>query len=318
MEAQLQCPSCLCADILEKGQIPVPEIIDYYTDNGIDVRYLFKGIDTLYRKECRECGLQFFRPIVLGDDHYYHCLQQGDWYYLDDKPEYDYAARFIGPEDKVLDVGSGRGAFSKKLHCKFYQGLEFSESAVELAAKDGINVIPELSDEHAKRKPGFYDVVASFQVLEHVSDAMGFLKGSIDCLRTGGKLIIAVPNCDSFIEWRKNFMNIPPHHQLLWTEKSLLKLAQIHHLKVVDVNKERVSEVHRESFYSALLLSIKDKISPSNRDVKVNFAPVAQQSAPAHRDLSHRAADLLKVCFRAVKLHRFFAGHTITVVYEKQ
>jgi hypothetical protein len=52
--------------------------------------------------------------------------------------------------------------------------------------------------------------------------------------------------------------------------------------------------------------------------VKVNFAPVAQQSVPAHRDLSHRAADLLKVCFRAVKLHRFFAGHTITVVYEKQ
>lgn len=316
MKAELKCPSCECTKVRKTRTIPAREIIDYYSDNGIDVAYLFKGIEELTQYECEDCSLGFFWPIVLGDDHYYHCMQQGDWYYLDEKPEYDYVAQFIGPKDKVLDVGSGRGAFSHKLHCQLYQGIEFSESAVALAAKDGVNVIAESVEQHALRRKEFYDVVVTFQVLEHVAEADSFLKGVVDCLRPGGKLAIAVPNCRSFVEWRKNLLNIPPHHQLHWNEQALRKLADIHHLKVWRVCKERVSEVHRESFYSTLLQCLKDKISPSNTTVNRNFAHTAKTEPP--KDLSHSLANAVKCLFRLVRLHRFFVGHTITVIYEKK
>ena len=324
LDPNILCPNCGSHDVYEIEIIPTADLINYYKDNGMDVRYLFEKREVLHKLRCGECSLVFFSPVVLGDDFFYSCLQKGDWYYQDEKPEYDYVASLIKPTDKVLDVGSGRGAFSKKIKCDFYQGLEFSESAVKLAEKDGINVIPEMVQDHAQKRSEYYDVVSSFQVLEHVSDARGFLEGSVKCLRRGGILTVAVPNCESFLEWRKNYLNMPPHHQLHWNEKALRKIAQVHGLKIKQVYKEPVSEIHRESFYSILLQTMRDKLAGVKED-RINFAPqTARDSAESFsewrekRDFAHRVADLLIKGFRLIRLHRLFVGHTITAVYEKR
>ena len=324
-ETKLFCPSCSQEKVEKIESIPTRLIQEYYAENGVDVGYLFENVENLDRYQCGECGLQFFRPVVLGDDRYYRSMQQGDWYYLEEKPEYDYVAKWIGAEDRVLDVGSGRGAFSRKIGSPFYQGLEFSQSAVELAAKEGVNVIPESVEDHARSHAGQYDVVCVFQVLEHVAHPKEFLEGCVACLKKGGKLAIAVPNSRSFLEWRRNYLNIPPHHQLLWSERSLSKLAQLHDLQVLEIYKEKVTEIHRESFYSTLLLSLGDKILPGRissvkgsqfgNHAAGNEEPSAQQGG---KDLAHRAADVVKDCFRLVKLHRFFDGHTVTAIYQKK
>lgn len=321
----LVCPSCSAEKVERKEAIASQLIEEYYAENGVDVRYLFEDVSLLRRYGCEDCGLQFFQPVVLGDDRYYQAMQKGDWYYLEEKPEYDYVAKWIEAEERVLDVGSGRGAFSRKINSSFYQGLEFSQSAVELAAREGVNVITESVEEHAQKHQGAYDVVCAFQVLEHVAQPKTFLEGCIGCLKSGGKLAIAVPNSQSFLEWRRNYLNLPPHHQLLWSEKSLLKLAEVHNLEVVEIYKEKVSKIHRESFYSTLLLSLGDKILPGrissvkgsqfgNRNGGTQ-EPSAQQG---EKGLAHRAADLLKDCFRLIKLHRFFDGHTVTAIYQKK
>ena len=114
--------------------------------------------------------------------------------------------------------------------------------------------------------------------MEHVSDARGFLEGSVKCLRRGGILTVAVPNCESFLEWRKNYLNMPPHHQLHWNEKALRKIAQVHGLKIKQVYKEPVSEIHRESFYSILLQTMRDKLAGVKED-RINFAPQAEKDS---------------------------------------
>ena len=323
----LVCPSCSAEKVERKEAIASQLIEEYYAENGGDVRYLFDDVSLLRRYGCEDCGLQFFQPVVLGDDRYYQAMQKGDWYYLEEKPEYDYVAKWIEAEERVLDVGSGRGAFSRKINSSFYQGLEFSQSAVELAAREGVNVITESVEEHAQKHQGAYDVVCAFQVLEHVAQPKTFLEGCIGCLKSGGKLAIAVPNSQSFLEWRRNYQNLPPHHQLLWSEKSLLKLAEVDNLEVVEIYKEKVSKIHRESFYSTLLLSLGDKTflrrslkakKGSRFSSEGNAGGETTENPAAPKGLAHRAADLLKDCFRCIKLHRFFDGHTITAIYRKK
>ncbi|MCL0042050.1 hypothetical protein M1N12_03205 [Peptococcaceae bacterium] len=75
--------------------------------------------------ECASCDLRFFWPSVTGSEQFYKLLQVFEWYYLDNKDEYDFACRYINEADKVLDIGCGKGAFAKKIKSTDYTGLEF-------------------------------------------------------------------------------------------------------------------------------------------------------------------------------------------------
>ena len=56
-------------------------------------------------------------------------MQNLEWYYMDEKDEYDYAKNFIKESDLVLEIGCGKGAFAQKISTKKYVGLEFSRKA---------------------------------------------------------------------------------------------------------------------------------------------------------------------------------------------
>ena len=73
--------------------------------------------------ECANCDLRFFWPSVTGQEQFYKLLQVFEWYYLDDKDEYDFACRYINKADKVLDIGCGKGAFAKKIKSKAWFNL---------------------------------------------------------------------------------------------------------------------------------------------------------------------------------------------------
>lgn len=201
-------------------------------------------VPLLEYKRCHVCGLQYFDPSEPGDAELYEQLQRFDWYYMENKWEYVYASSHIAREDRVLEVGAGRAAFAKHVGSDRYLGLEFNDRAIENARSDGIRLIKQYVEDHAKTG-SIYDIVVSFQVLEHVPDPDSFIRGCVACLKPGGKLILSVPAHDGFAEKAVNHMlDMPPHHVSHWSKAVMLYLSERYGLDVLDITHEPVAAYH--------------------------------------------------------------------------
>ena len=108
-----------------------------------------------------------------------------------------------------------------------YTGLELNSGAIAAAVGLGTRGIQGHDRSAQCSTPWQYDVVCSFQVLEHVSDIQGFLAGCLRALKTGGLLIICVPSFDSYLRYQTNaLLNLPPHHLSHWSDQCLRRIAQ--------------------------------------------------------------------------------------------
>jgi len=308
----MNCPSCKSSNIKKKNLVDVELIIKYYKKKGIDVGYLFTGLDKIEQHECLNCGLIYFNPAITGDDAYYSGLQRDKNYFYNDKTEFEFSSSYVSRTSKVLDVGCGKGMFSKFIDCEFYQGLDTSSLSVELAKKENINVINETVQDHSEKFAEFYDVVVLFQVLEHVFNIDDFLISSLKALKKGGKFIVAVPNNDSFLkDTVNNYFNIPPHHVLQWNEASLMQIAKIYNLKVVEMYKEKVRDVHKSWFYTTLKNKLWRKAFHMNYEICMTRP---------HLILLNLLSIFLEpiVLIRKItKYHKSQDGHTIIAVFEK-
>jgi SAM-dependent methyltransferase len=133
-------------------------------------------------------------------------------------------------------------------------GLELNQRAVLEAQDSGLNVVNETIEKHAIDNRNKYHLVCSFQVVEHIIDIKSFMDSQVMTLKEGGKLIICVPNNNSFIKWEQNhLLNMPPHHMTLWNEISLHKLAVEYPLKVENVVYEPLQSYHFDWFRSLFI-----------------------------------------------------------------
>ncbi len=100
------------------------------------------------------------------------------------------------PRGRVLEIGCGAGSLLADLAKLGFDctAVETAPAARELAARmladlPGIVVHDAVRDEWAGR----FDYLLSFEVLEHIDDDDGALKGWMRCLRPGGRLLLSVP-----------------------------------------------------------------------------------------------------------------------------
>jgi SAM-dependent methyltransferase len=175
------------------------------------------------------CGLAFFDPMLAGDAAFYDDLYRGgDFHRILAapgvvRPEFARAAEIIRPGEKVLDVGCGEGGLARHLPHAAYVGLEPNFSV----AASSTDVRNETVAAHAGTHPGVYDTVCAFHVIEHVPDPLTFAIDLVECIKPGGRLLIAVPGWPSPITEIPNFVfNAPPHHLSWWSEDALRELAQ--------------------------------------------------------------------------------------------
>ena len=240
------CPLSGSANLVLRETIEVEALIKLYSRCcGFDISSEFLDLETINFYHCLESELYFFFPIITGSESFYEKLQVLDWYYAEEKNEYDYAKQFIKPSDFVLEIGCGRGTFAQKIDSKNYTGLEFTRKAKDLA-KGGVNIIRESVQDHAVYLPQKYDVVCAFQVLEHIGDVHSFIKSSIACLKPGGILVFSVPSYDSFSKYVSNFfLDMPPHHVTRWTDTSLKNLTKYFPIENLEIWHEPLKEVHK-------------------------------------------------------------------------
>lgn len=232
------------------------EIIrEYRKKFNIDVSNYFGEINEVSVYRCNKTGYRFFYPFNLGgDSKFYEHFQSFDTYYMPWKWEHEITKKYMKDGIDLLEVGCAHGAFLKKINDLYDTnisiGLELNESAKKINKK--WRILNETIQSFSTRNFEKFDLVCSYQVLEHISEVKSFLQANIKCLRRGGKLIISVPNNDSFLQYADNCLNLPPHHMGLWNEKSLRSLELLFDLKVLDIHFEGLQEYHVENYVSAI------------------------------------------------------------------
>lgn len=278
----------------------VSKICEQYRLIGVDVERFFKGVSSVDLYKCKDTGYRFYVPFsVIGDALFYEDLSKNRKSYYSERWEHRKALDFIINSDNVLEIGAGFGAFAtllKKKGVDNYSGLELNTHAVAECNEKKLNVKQSLIEEEAANKKKYYDIVCSFQVLEHVVDVKGFLESSIRTLKKGGKIIIGVPNNNPYLFINDKFhtLNLPPHHAGLWDKNTFLSLENIFSIKLSKIMYEPL----RLSYQGFLLAQLKQ----SNFLLKFIFK-ICNKLFPT----------LLKkvVC-------KVYKGRNILVIYEKK
>lgn len=180
--------------------------------------------------ECANCGLHFFSPAMAGDSAFYSQLTStAPNYYSDDKWDFEAALETMGAGDLLLDVACGAGAWLRRADAKGVNayGIDTNPAAIAQAKNMGLQAECCTVERFSTENTGRFDVVTSFQVIEHIPAVLPFVKAAADCLKPGGKLILTVPNRLRSFRRPLEPLDCPPHHVSRWSEDQFTVLAQL-------------------------------------------------------------------------------------------
>ncbi len=223
-------------------------------------------IETLWGKNearlvrCDTCGLTFCDPFVAGDERFYTLAYERDTY-----PQHRWefgvtrddiarrrASGDLPASPRVLEVGAGDGAFVRTIAPSPVAAgqitcTEYSAYGRERLAAEGVRVLADdvrvLGPEH----DGAYDVIALFQVFEHMAD-LDALVGAFDrLLRPGGIVYVSVPNGlrIDLQEQCGGLLDMPPNHTGRWTRSAFEAFAGRHGWRVADHRVESDTRLAR-------------------------------------------------------------------------
>lgn len=105
-----------------------------------------------------------------------------------------YSVRF-GTTPLVLDLGAGRGAFSKRLldHGFVVEATELPDAAWDVPEVP-VSFVDFCAASLPEDKQNRYDFVVAIEVIEHVPDPVMFMKNIHTALKNGGVAIVTTPN----------------------------------------------------------------------------------------------------------------------------
>jgi SAM-dependent methyltransferase len=227
--------------------LPTRVIREMYKEKcGVEVSEFLGGLTDIELYECSATGMRFWRPTeIAGPEKFYKLLSEGvSNYYRDERWEYSIARDAIGTGKRVLEVGCGRGFFLRSLEPQNNTGigLELNDSAIKNKVTS-FEVRKQFVEELLSSEGATFDVVCSFQVLEHVPDPATFLRSCLAMVKRKGLLIISVPN-NAHEQHRLmlDAFDLPPHHINHFTEDVLRKVADYLGVRVLSIQANVVQE----------------------------------------------------------------------------
>ncbi|MFF3323432.1 class I SAM-dependent methyltransferase [Streptomyces sp. NPDC002889] len=235
------CPLCGASSAATLSRIQLADVWRAYAEqwatsfsSDVVAKY---GDGPVTLRRCGGCGLDWFAPALEGDSAFYSQLFTGGITYEAWRWEFDQAARRIADGARVVEVGSGEGAFLRSVlpRCTTVEALEKNPDAADLLRAAGIKVSEDDVRDDARARPGRADVVCAFQVLEHVADVRGFLSALAAIVVPGGEILVSVPNRERFREGMEP-NDCPPHHLSRWGPGQFRAVAGILGLDLVLVD----------------------------------------------------------------------------------
>jgi 2-polyprenyl-3-methyl-5-hydroxy-6-metoxy-1,4-benzoquinol methylase len=157
------------------------------------------------------------------------------------------------------------------------RGIELNDEAIKQAQQNKLPVERLDLEEAAHLYPKLFDTVCSFQVLEHVPNPKDFIHWSLELLKPGGKLILCVPNSESFLKYQYNLLDLPPHHMIQWSRKSFKALEELFPLKLEKVKYEPLASYHVLGYLHAYKEHFKSQSGLSNQLVNQRTLPFLEK-----------------------------------------
>jgi len=209
------------------NEIDTSSIIKLYEEQlNIDVSSSFKEYSKIFLCKCNKTGYKFYFPKeVQGNLTFYDSFKEKENYYLQWKWEYGEAKKWIAPNDSVLEIACGTADFLKSVSNSKNKCIGFDINASQFN-ESNLKIFTSNFDDFFKSNNDKFDVIVSFQFLEHIFDVKIFFDIVSNHLTQNGKLILGLPNNNSKIVKKEGVTNIPPHHMGCWTPKSIRKIAQ--------------------------------------------------------------------------------------------
>jgi 2-polyprenyl-3-methyl-5-hydroxy-6-metoxy-1,4-benzoquinol methylase len=218
--------------------IPSACLVEMYKEKcGLDISSILHNVDVIEQYACTTTGYKYWMPHqIAGNERFYRELSEV-WknYYRDWRWEYDLAKRYVKRNSVCLEIGCGRGFFLRHIEngCKLTVGLEYNEKAVIDKVCES-QILNETVESHLLGK-NQYDVVFSFQVLEHIAHPKEFLESAINLLKKGGYLVLSTPNDDFGPHLRyEDAFNLPPHHMGSYNDNVFTKIAELLGMDIVE------------------------------------------------------------------------------------
>ena len=199
---------------------------------GVNLKPL-AGFEKHHLTKCSSCGFVFCKPIPTQDElnEVYEGYGRND--YLSDLTIQAYERVLDSFEpyrktNKLIDVGCGIGYFlevAKRRGWEVY-GTEFTEEAVKICEEKGAKMELGVLNPSNYESESF-DVVCSFEVIEHINNPLEELSSFNQILRKGGLVYCTTPNFNAVerfqlgAEW--NVLTYPEHLSY-YTPKTLTRV----------------------------------------------------------------------------------------------
>lgn len=185
--------------------------------------------------KCGKCGFVFMKQIPTTEElsKHYSTYSYGREQYLSPITIKNYNLLLDEFEkyrknNRLLDVGCGMGFFleqAKKRGWEVY-GTEYSPKAVEINEAKGIKMMQGQLNSTLFKDTDF-DIVTSFEVIEHINNPLEEVREIYKLLRKGGLFYCTTPNFNSLLRYylKENYNVINyPEHLSYYTKKTLNKL----------------------------------------------------------------------------------------------
>jgi 2-polyprenyl-3-methyl-5-hydroxy-6-metoxy-1,4-benzoquinol methylase len=179
------------------------------------------GYEKAFLVKCGNCGFVFSERIPTIEELDNHYKNYGSNFYCSELTIKRYNEILDKMESfrktgRLLDIGCGIGFFldvAKKRGWEVY-GTEYSERLIGLLREKGIT-IHEGPLNSKNYEEGFFDVVTSFEVIEHINNPTNEINQIGKLIRKGGLVYITTPNFNSLLRKRLkiqyNVINYPEH-----------------------------------------------------------------------------------------------------------
>jgi SAM-dependent methyltransferase len=160
---------------------------------------------------------------------------------------------------RLLDVGAGSGKLVRFLrgHGIDAHGIEPSRALFDrFLAGDAAFTCATL-DELRASTPQTFDIVTAFDVIEHVPDPRGFLRGVSALLEPGGTFFASTPDVDSLAAraFGRRWHFYYAYHLSYLGPRTIARIAEPHALRVLDVrHRGRLRSVAYMIRYTAELI----------------------------------------------------------------
>jgi len=196
---------------------------------------------------CRHCGTLALAnvPVELGayypQDYYRVPASRAALLAVGGDAERDKLALLLpfAPPGRLLEIGPAVGAFLAVAQEAGYavQAVEMDKQCCQfLEGELGVPTICSDDPAAVLAKEGPFDVIALWQVIEHVTDPDAVIEAAAKALAPGGVLALAAPNPDALQLriFRNRWTHIDaPRHLFLLPLETLAGLGKKHELEVV-------------------------------------------------------------------------------------